>query len=66
MSSKIVDELFNRLMCDQAFRELLRRDPEQALAGYDLTPTERAKFAIFRKRSRQVEENRSNYPFSLN
>ena len=53
MSIKVMDEVFIRLVRDKDFRELLRRDPEQALADYDLTPEERAAFARLSRRSRR-------------
>jgi hypothetical protein len=38
MSIKAMGEGPNRMFLDKSFRDRLRRDPQQALAGYDLTP----------------------------
>ena len=36
------DEVLERLVMDPAFRDVLRADPDRALAGYRLQPQERA------------------------
>lgn len=44
MSADQVQTIIDRAMTDAAFRELLARDAAAALAEYDLTPEERARF----------------------
>ena len=44
MSRYAINSLLYRLKKDRAFRERFNRDPEQALAGLDLTEEERAAF----------------------
>jgi len=53
-----MDEVINRLLRDKNFRNLLRRDPEQALSGYDLTPEE--KLAFFKLKKRVSDEEVTN------
>jgi hypothetical protein len=38
MSAKTIDNLLNRWFRDGQFRQLLRENPEQALAEYELSP----------------------------
>ena len=73
MSIKVMDEVLSRMFLDKDFRDLLRSDPEQALAGYDLTPTERAAFQKLKKRGARKKRNQpdlrsvnSGHSFSLN
>ncbi len=40
--SEILDQVIERATVDAAFRAQLTSDPERALAGYALTPDERA------------------------
>lgn len=42
MSREAIAQVLERASTDAAFREALRRNPEHALQGYDLTPEERA------------------------
>ena len=44
MSPEAVESILSRAMGDAAFADLLFRDPDEALAGFDLTPDEAAKF----------------------
>ena len=44
MSRYAVNSLLYRLKKDRAFRERFNQDPEEALAGLDLTEEERAAF----------------------
>jgi hypothetical protein len=64
MTIKAMDEILSRMVLDKSFRELLHRDPEQALAGYDLTPLERAAWFKLKKRSFSTEQNPSRLSFS--
>ena len=74
MSIKAMDEVLSRMIRDRAFRDLLRRDPEQALTGYDLTPEERANLFRFKKGRSLKKVNRppvgpateAGHSFSLN
>lgn len=47
--------VLERAIGDAAFRELLARDPAAALAGFDLTPEERARFASGTARAERLE-----------
>ncbi len=42
MSAEAVAEILGRALRERAFAELLRTEPERALAEYDLTAAERA------------------------
>jgi hypothetical protein len=53
------DDILDRALTDPAFRALLARDPAKALAGYDLTPDERAAFATGTARAERLEERMS-------
>jgi hypothetical protein len=55
VSAEQVQRILDRAIDDPAFRELLARDPSAALAGYDLTPEERAKFASGTARAEALE-----------
>jgi hypothetical protein len=75
MSVKIMDEVLSRLFLDKEFRQLLRHNPEHALAGYDLTPKERAALSKLRKRRTPLPRKmikaapfpkNSDHSFSLN
>ena len=45
MSAEAVAEILARALRERAFAELLRTEPDRALAGYDLTASERAVIA---------------------
>ena len=45
MSAEAVADILARALRERAFAELLRTEPDRALAGYDLTPDERAAIA---------------------
>ena len=45
MSAEAVAEILGRALRERAFAELLRTEPDRALAGYDLTSAERAAIA---------------------
>jgi hypothetical protein len=42
MSKEAVESVIGKAVLDAAFRKLLLADPEKALAGFDLTDTEKA------------------------
>ncbi len=50
-----MQQIIDRAIGDAAFRELLARDPESALRGYDLAPEERAKFGSGTARAERLE-----------
>lgn len=64
MSQQAVDSVLERAMNDAAFRAQLARDPAKALAGYDLTPEERAAFQRGRARAERLEERMSKSDLS--
>ena len=45
MSAEAVADILGRALRERAFAELLRTEPDRALAGYDLTAAERAAIA---------------------
>lgn len=55
MSVEQLREILDRAMTDASFRDLLRRDPDAALRGYELAPEERAKFASGTARAERLE-----------
>lgn len=56
MSEEALLEILDRSLNDPAFRALLQRAPDEALAGYELTPEERAAFRGRVLRAEQLEE----------
>jgi hypothetical protein len=56
--------IIERAMTDPAFRALLARDPAAALAGYDLTPEERALFQSGTARAERLDERISKTDLS--
>lgn len=55
MSAEQVQAIVDRAIADAAFRELLARDTPTALAGYELTPDERASFGSGTARAEPLE-----------
>lgn len=49
MSTKEMDAVLSRMFLDGEFRRLLREDPEQALAGYNLSPIHKARLLRLKK-----------------
>ncbi len=49
MSVKTIDALLSRWFRDGKFRQLLRANPERALAEYELTPAHRVRLFNVRK-----------------
>jgi hypothetical protein len=45
MSKAAVEQVIQKAMSDEQFRASLKKDPQAALAGYDLTSAERAHFS---------------------
>ncbi len=73
MSTKAMDEILSRWFLDGQFRAQLRRDPEQALSGYDLTPEQRARLFKLKRPAPQDKPETVDSPlakrsqsFSLN
>lgn len=56
MSEAAVMEILDRAVNDAGFRALLQRAPDEALAGYDLTPQERERFRGSALRAEALEE----------
>ena len=44
MSAEHMGQILDRALSDKAFRDLLAKDPNTALAGYELTDEERQRF----------------------
>ncbi|MBI2323508.1 MAG: hypothetical protein HYU87_00885 [Chloroflexi bacterium] len=55
MSAEQVQAIVDRAIAEAPFRELLSRDPATALAEYDLTPDERARFGSGTARAERLE-----------
>ncbi|MBI2982717.1 MAG: hypothetical protein HYY42_00760 [Chloroflexi bacterium] len=55
MSAEQVQAIVDRAIAEAPFRELLSRDPAAALAEYDLTPDERARFGSGTARAERLE-----------
>lgn len=64
MSAEQLETIVDRAIADAAFRELLARDPGTALAEYDLTPDERAKFGSGTARAEPLESRVSKNDLS--
>lgn len=64
MSAERVSAIVDRAMSDAAFRDLLAREPEAALRGYDLTPDERAAFVSGTVRAERLEDRVSKSDLS--
>lgn len=64
MSADGVGEVVERAMSDPAFRRRLAEDPAAALAGYELTPEERAAFTSGSARAERLEERISKTDLS--
>ena len=63
MSVNSMDEILSRWFRDGQFREQLRTDPEQALAGFDLTPAQQTRLFKLKKRSEESENKKADFPF---
>ena len=49
MSTKTIDTVLHRWFHDNQFRQLLQQNPDQALAGYELSPAHRVRLSNVRK-----------------
>lgn len=58
MPVKEIDKVLSRMFRDQAFRDLLRENPERALAGYQLTSQERNALAKYQRRDQAIIQER--------
>lgn len=64
MTQQARDAIVERAMSDAVFRALLASDPAAALAGYDLTPDERAMFQTGSARAERLEDRMSKSDLS--
>ncbi|MSQ37549.1 MAG: hypothetical protein EXR61_04460 [Chloroflexi bacterium] len=64
MSADAVNAVLARAMDDATFRADLAADPQAALAGYDLTPDERARFVAGTAKAERLEERISKSDLS--
>lgn len=64
MSADAVNAVVQRAMDDPAFRRRLAEDPQAALAGFDLTPEERARFSAGGAKAERLEERISKSDLS--
>lgn len=64
MSAEHVHDILDRAMSDAAFRDLLAKDPQAVLAGYDLTPEERAVFGSGTAKAERLEDRVSKNDLS--
>ena len=64
MSAEQVQSVIDRAIADATFREQLARDAAAALAGYDLTPEERASFGSGTARVEPLERRVSKNDLS--
>ena len=64
MTAEAVDLVLLRAMDDAAFRATLAADPQGALAGYDLSPDERARFVVGTAKAERLEERISKSDLS--
>ena len=64
MSTEHVQTILDRALTDAAFRDLLAKDPQIALAGYDLSDEERARFGSGTAKAERLEERVSKNDLS--
>jgi hypothetical protein len=64
VTQQTLDAVLERAMSDATFRAQLARDPTKALAGYDLTPEERAAFQRGSARAERLEDRMSKSDLS--
>lgn len=64
VSADRLREILDRAMSDAAFRDLLASDPDAALAPYDLSAEERAKFGTGTARAERLESRVSKSDLS--
>ena len=64
MSTNDMDQILYRWFLDGEFREQLRNDPEQALAGYDLTPEQQARLFKLKKHTLPDKQEAPDFPLT--
>ncbi len=64
MSAEAVHQVLERALNDATFRDHLAKDPDVALAGYDLTDVERATFVSGTAKVERLEERVSKNDLS--
>ena len=64
MSAETVQQVLERALNDETFRDLLAKHPDAALAGYDLTDVERAAFGSDTAKVERLEERVSKNDLS--
>jgi hypothetical protein len=64
MTAENVEDILDRAMTDASFRALLAKDPQAALASYDLTPEERATFSTGTAKAERLEDRVSKNDLS--
>lgn len=64
MSAEQMQKILDRALSDAAFRDRLAKDPESALAGYDLTTEERATFGSGTAKAERLEQRVSKNDLS--
>lgn len=64
MTADHLHQVLDRALNDAAFRDLLARDPEAALVGYELSDEERAKFSSGTAKVERLEERVSKNDLS--
>lgn len=64
MTAENVQDILDRAMTDAPFRDLLAKDPQAALAGYELTAEERAVFGSGTAKAERLEDRVSKNDLS--
>jgi hypothetical protein len=64
MTAEAVLQVLERALNDATFRDLLAKDPDAVLAGYDLTDVERATFSSGTAKFERLEERVSKNDLS--
>ena len=59
MSVKTMDQVFSRWFRDGRFRSEMNKNPELALADYDLSEAERQKLLLLSRKYRRVNKSRA-------
>lgn len=64
MTAEAVHQILERAINDATFRDLLSKDPDAALAGYELTDVERATFGSGTAKAERLEDRVSKNDLS--